>query len=160
MRARRRCLAVLLLLAAAPGTASLAMPGRLAPHLGLTVPGAWSLRGAIRPLCVLPRAPRLGLAVPGAFRMRGALRPVCALPRGPLPPHLIEMQEELDAGEAQLFDVREPGEFAAGSLAQATLVPLSELQEGVCPADYDKAVVTYVHCAAGVRVRYAKPMLE
>jgi hypothetical protein len=104
-------------------------------------------------------APRLGVAVPGAMRMRAVVRPVCALSRGPMPPHLIELQEDLESGEAQLFDVREPGEFATGALSQATLVPLSELQEGI-PPRADKTRLTYIHCAAGVRVRYAKPLLE
>ena len=44
-----------------------------------------------------------------------------------LPPHLDEMRDELALGEAQLFDVREPNEFAAGSLVGAELVPLSEI---------------------------------
>ena len=33
------------------------------------------------------------------------------------------------SGEAQLFDVREPGEAANGMLTDAQLVPLSELQQ-------------------------------
>ena len=78
-----------------------------------------------------------------------------------LPPHLDEMRDELASGEAQLFDVREPNEFAAGSLVGAELVPLSELQRGVAPPEgCDKTKLTYVHCAAGVRVHYAAPILE
>eukprot|EP00967_Tisochrysis_lutea_P144573 scaffold270090_cov36-Tisochrysis_lutea.AAC.1 len=98
-----------------------------------------------------------GLA-PQPPSLRTPLRLLCRAPP-PMPPYLIEMQEELEAGEAQLFDVREPGEYAAGSLSQAALVPLSELQEGIAPP-FDRTKLTYIHCAAGVRVRYAKPMLE
>jgi len=71
--------------------------------------------------------------------VRGA-RPICQAPR-PMPPYLIEMREELASGEAQLFDVREPGEYASGGLSQAVLVPLSELQEGIAPRQ-DKTKLT------------------
>ena len=93
------------------------------------------------------------------------------------------MQEELASGEAQLFDVREPQETAAGRLRAAFCVPLSELREGKLPADLDAskaralshfmaahslalnrrthpAQLTYLHCAAGVRVHAAAPILE
>lgn len=62
---------------------------------------------------------------------------------------------------AQLFDVREEDEAAAGKLAAAELVPLSQLQQGTpppMPLSRDK--LTYVHCAAGVRVHYAAPILQ
>lgn len=115
-------------------------------------------------------------------------RPLCQMP-SPLPPYLIELQEELAAGEAQLFDVREPNEYAVGALAQSFLVPLSALQvraraarlgprtwrlpplhtphslalqAGIEPGGdgADKAKLTYVHCAAGKRAQKAKPILE
>ena len=76
------------------------------------------------------------------------------------------MVEELSSGEAQLFDVREPGEAEAGMLRDATLVPLSALQDGRLSASQmesagiDKTKLTYVHCAAGIRVHYAAPILE
>lgn len=76
-----------------------------------------------------------------------------------LPDHLEDLKEELATGEAQLFDVREPNEAAQGMLSQAQLVPLSELQEGVKP-NQDPTKLTYVHCAAGIRVHYAAPILE
>jgi len=69
------------------------------------------------------------------------------------------MKEELESGEAQLFDVREPQEWASGHLKLAKLVPLSELMEGEVPK-YDRSLLTYVHCAAGVRVHNAAPVLE
>ena len=47
---------------------------------------------------------------------------------------LSTIRAELASGEAQLFDVREPEEAAAGQLKDASLVPLSALQEGTRPA--------------------------
>ncbi len=86
-------------------------------------------------------------------------RSICA--QAPeLPPHLEDMKEEIASGEAQLFDVREPGEAQQGMLAVATLVPLSALQQGMRPDEVDKDKLTYVHCAAGIRVHYAAPILE
>lgn len=76
-----------------------------------------------------------------------------------LPPHLEDLTEDLASGEANLFDVREPQETDAGHLEQALLVPLSALQEGLEPG-HDKTKLTYLHCAAGVRVHYAAPILE
>eukprot|EP00966_Prymnesium_polylepis_P019403 447323-Prymnesium_polylepis.1 len=84
---------------------------------------------------------------------------VCTAPV--LPDHIEDMLEELASGEAQLFDVREPMEAGAGKLKAAQLVPLSELQQGMpppMPIPRDK--LTYVHCAAGIRVHYAAPILE
>lgn len=76
-----------------------------------------------------------------------------------LPPHIEDMKEELASGEAQLFDVREPDEAASGMLVDADLVPLSGLQQGMKPKQ-DPTKLTYVHCAAGIRVHYAAPILE
>ena len=73
--------------------------------------------------------------------------------------HLEDLKEELASGEAVLFDVREPNEAASGMLRDAVLVPLSELQQGIAP-DEDPTKLTYVHCAAGIRVHYAAPILE
>ena len=44
-------------------------------------------------------------------------------------------------------------------LAHQPLVPLSELLEGL-PPKADRSTLTYVHCAAGVRVHRAAPTLE
>ena len=96
---------------------------------------------------------RTALARP-SISARTAVRTMCALPD-----HLVDMKEELESGEAQLFDVREPEEWAAGHLTQAKLVPLSELLEGQVP-QYERTTLTYVHCAAGVRVHRAAPTLE
>lgn len=68
--------------------------------------------------------------------------------------------DELEAQEAQLFDVREEDEWRAGHLVQAELVPLSGLQYGQLPREYDKSKKTYLHCRSGVRVYSAAPILE
>lgn len=69
-------------------------------------------------------SPRRASAPP----MRGSHFCQMPPPQPPLPPYLLELREELAAGEAQLFDVREPNEYAVGALAQSCLVPLSDLQ--------------------------------
>ena len=89
----------------------------------------------------------------------GVARSACSASLPSLPDHLETMKEELESGEAQLFDVREPQEWASGHLKLAKLVPLSELMEGEVPK-YDRTLLTYVHCAAGVRVHNAAPVLE
>ena len=71
--------------------------------------------------------------------MRGPAMPAALAVRSmsagfALPEHLETMKEELASGEAQLFDVREPEEAAAGQLKDAALVPLSALQEGARPS--------------------------
>ena len=53
--------------------------------------------------------------------------------------HLEILLEELESGDAQLFDVREPGEYAQARLTQAVHVPLSELSNGVEPDGVNKA---------------------
>jgi len=84
-----------------------------------------------------------------------------AIPSG-LPPHLETMAEELASGEAQLFDVREPGEAMQAKLKASILVPLSELQDGLPPSKSvsDPTKLTYLHCAAGIRVHPSAAILE
>ena len=98
-------------------------------------------------------APSALTAAPALARVRT----LCASAN--LPPHLEDLKEELESGEAQLFDVREPGETMSGKIVGADLVPLSELQQGLKP-EQDPTKLTYVHCAAGIRVHYAAPILE
>ena len=98
-------------------------------------------------------APSSLAALPAMARVRT----ICA--NAELPPHLEDMKEELASGEAQLFDVREPDEAMAGMVVGADLVPLSGLQQGMKPKQ-DPNKITYVHCAAGIRVHYAAPILE
>lgn len=70
------------------------------------------------------------------------------------------MMDEIAVKEAQLFDVRELDEWQAGHLVQAELVPLSGLQYGELPQEFDKSKKTYLHCRSGVRVYSAAPILE
>lgn len=78
-----------------------------------------------------------------------------------LPDHLQEMHAAVVSGSAQLFDVREPREHAMGMLACAEAVPLSVLESGsVSPGFLDKDKLTYLHCAAGVRVWPASDILR
>ena len=117
--------------------------GTAAPRVFATF--ALASRASPRPLGMLPAMARA--------------RTICASIE--LPPHLEDMKEELASGEAQLFDVREPNEAASGMLADAQLVPLSGLQQGMkLPDSVDRTKLTYVHCAAGIRVHYAAPILE
>ena len=118
--------------------------------LAVSLSGSGLLRSGLARTAVLHQA-----CAPAS----GVSRSVCSAGLSALPEHLETMKEELESGEAQLFDVREPNEAAAGMLRDAVLVPLSELQQGVKP-DQDPTKLTYVHCAAGIRVHYAAPILE
>jgi rhodanese-related sulfurtransferase len=73
---------------------------------------------------------------------------------------LDDMKDQLEDGEAQLFDVREQDEWDAGHLSQASLVPLSSLSEGLEPEGFDKNKKVYLHCRSGKRVMTAAPLLE
>lgn len=109
--------------------------------------------------CALAMACRMPLRISGAVPAIARARPLCA--SAMLPPHIEDLKEELATGEAILVDVREPDEMAAGMLADAQPLPLSGLQQGMTPpASLDRTKLTYVHCAAGIRVHYAAPILE
>lgn len=73
---------------------------------------------------------------------------------------LDEVKEQLEDGDAQLFDVREQDEWDAGHLSQASLVTLSGLSSGSLPEGVDKSKPTYLHCRSGQRVYRAAPLLE
>lgn len=61
-------------------------------------------------------------------------------------------------GEApQLLDVRQPGEYEAGHLAGAVLIPLKELADRYQELDQGKPVVVY--CAVGGRSKVAAQLL-
>lgn len=100
---------------------------------------------------------------PATTRLGARSVVACArnIPAG-LPPHLETMAEELVSGEAQLFDVREPQEAMAGKLKASVLVPMSELREGLPPSKQmaDPTKLTYLHCAAGIRVHPSAEMLQ
>jgi len=57
----------------------------------------------------------------------------------------------------QLLDVRQPGEYEAGHLAGAILIPLKELAERYRELDQSKPVVVY--CAVGGRSKVAAQLL-
>jgi len=79
-----------------------------------------------------------------------------------VPEHVAEAKEAVAAGDALLLDVREPHEWAQGHFKSAINVPLSALQRGMCPptvlSQLDRRL--YLHCAAGVRVHSAAPVLH
>jgi len=76
--------------------------------------------------------------------------------------------ENLAQRKAVLIDVREAGEWKQGHLADATLIPLSELRKmSKDPQVRDSIVdrlpqdkIIYCHCASGVRVITATQILE
>jgi rhodanese-related sulfurtransferase/stress-induced morphogen len=73
------------------------------------------------------------------------------------------MAAELTRGEAQLVDVRERHEAAAGRLAASEVVPLSVLRDrrGLPPGSkLSPTLTTYLHCAAGARVHPAAALMR
>ncbi len=74
--------------------------------------------------------------------------------------HLKTMLEEVQSGKAQLYDIREEGEWNEGHLKIAKLIPLSTLREYEVPKGEDSAKKTYLHCRSGQRVQMAAPILE
>lgn len=107
------------------------------------------------------KLPVHGMAHPAVHlaAARSAVRPLCAA-KPPLPTHLSKMLEEIESGEAQLFDVREQSEYDDGSIAPSALCALSALKDGRPPVSGDKTKLTYIHCQAGKRAKMAKPLLE
>lgn len=69
-----------------------------------------------------------------------------------------DLKARLDNGEKPfILDVRNPDEFAAGHLADATLIPLNELPNKLSELDPDQEVV--VHCKMGGRGAQASAYL-
>jgi rhodanese-related sulfurtransferase len=66
--------------------------------------------------------------------------------------------KDLGSSAAYLLDVREPDEFAAGHIAGATNVPLSQLRNRVTEVPRDRQV--WVYCAAGQRAYFAQRLLR
>lgn len=66
--------------------------------------------------------------------------------------------EKEDQGEYSLVDVRQPGEYEAGHLPGARLIPLGELPGRW--AELDREKTTIVYCAAGVRSLAGAAILE
>ena len=73
---------------------------------------------------------------------------------------LTDILDEVRRGVAQILDIREEYEWQAGHLEQSTFQPLSMLERGNCAPEIDKSKKAYIHCAAGVRVLTAKPLLK
>ncbi len=81
---------------------------------------------------------------------------------------LETVRQRLQSGEAVLVDVREPSEWEAGHLAEARLLPLSELQKLAESPDAAKKLsaklpkdkVVYLHCRSGRRVLKAAKILS
>ncbi len=78
------------------------------------------------------------------------------------------VREKLAQGKAVLIDVREAGEWKQGHLADATLMPLSDLRKMSKDIELRDSVlralpqdkIIYCHCASGVRVITATQILE
>jgi rhodanese-related sulfurtransferase len=60
-----------------------------------------------------------------------------------------EAKEKLDSGEVALIDVREPGEFAAGHIPGATLIPVNSVPARKDELPNDKPLLFV--CAKGQR---------
>lgn len=65
---------------------------------------------------------------------------------------------EVLATEAQIVDVREPGEFAAGQIPGAINIPLGVLRERMGELDREREV--WINCGVGQRAYYACRILE
>lgn len=64
----------------------------------------------------------------------------------------------LQSGEATLYDVREPREFAAARIPGAVLVPLSEFDPSAVNTDASRKIV--FHCKSGVRCGMATEIMR
>ncbi len=69
-----------------------------------------------------------------------------------------EAFRDLDPGQVQLVDVREPWEFALARLPGARLIPLGELADRAGELDAARPVAAYCH--HGVRSRFALAILR
>jgi phage shock protein E len=84
------------------------------------------------------------------------------------PDSLAKVRDNLDQKKAVLIDVREPGEWKQGHLAEAQLVPLSDIRRLAKDANlrtrYEphlpKDQIIYCHCGSGVRVISAAHFLQ
>ncbi len=64
---------------------------------------------------------------------------------------------DLDPGQVQILDVREPWEYALARLPGAVLIPLGQLADRVGELDAGRPVAAYCH--HGVRSLYAMRVL-
>lgn len=65
----------------------------------------------------------------------------------------------LDAGKAQVVDVREPDEFAVGHIPGAKLLPLGDVETKAEEVMPDKAATWIIYCRTGRRSAEAVPKL-
>jgi len=68
-----------------------------------------------------------------------------------------DLKAALDAGEADVVDVREPAEYAGGHVPGARLVPLSTVPQAVGDLPTDRPV--YLVCQSGARSGQAAAFL-
>jgi rhodanese-related sulfurtransferase len=68
---------------------------------------------------------------------------------------------EVKAGRAVLVDVRSPGEWSAGHLAEARLIPTTAIASGKADLSaLPKDRPVYLHCSVGGRARFAASVLR
>ncbi|MGE3806347.1 MAG: rhodanese-like domain-containing protein [Gemmataceae bacterium] len=73
---------------------------------------------------------------------------------------LAAVKKELAEKKAILLDVREQGEWNAGHLVLAKLVPLSLLNAGKGSDGLPKDKIIYCHCRSGIRSQRAAEILK
>ena len=73
---------------------------------------------------------------------------------------LETIKKRIKEKKAVLIDVREQGEWDAGHLKAAQLVPLTKLRAGVKEKTLPKDKIIYCHCRSGGRVLAATPILR
>jgi rhodanese-related sulfurtransferase len=73
---------------------------------------------------------------------------------------LETIKKRLQEKKAVLIDVREQGEWDAGHLKAAQLVPLTKLRAGGKEKSLPKDKIIYCHCRSGGRVLIATSILK
>ncbi|MFP6603469.1 MAG: rhodanese-like domain-containing protein [Pirellulaceae bacterium] len=73
---------------------------------------------------------------------------------------LETIKKRIKEKKAVLIDVREQGEWDAGHLKAAQLVPLTKLRAGVKEKTLPKDKIIYCHCRSGGRVLIATSILK
>ena len=69
------------------------------------------------------------------------------------------IQEEVESGNASLYDVRTADEYASGHFAGAKLHDVQDIQQGIYP-DEEKDRKIYVYCRSGNRSAQATHALQ
>lgn len=84
----------------------------------------------------------------------------CTAQPGPKDLNPAEFETALQAGSAQLVDVRTPAEYKSGHLQDALLIDWrgSQFNEGISKLDKNKPVLLY--CASGRRSASARDAME